>query len=732
MTKMPFGFTVTRGVGGEAIFETTGFPLTFEDQFLSLTTKLPAAPFVYGLGERVQSLRLPYEPAATYTIWNKDIQTPFSQNVYGSHPFYLEMRNGLAHGVFLLNSNGMDVVLQSGSLQYRAIGGVFDFWFIMGPTPIEVIQQYSQIIGKPHLPPYWGLGWHQCRYGWRTLNETAACVANYSKNDLPLDTIWNDIDYMDHYKDFTVAPDRYPAGPFRAFVDDLHANGQQYIVITDPGIKIDSSYDAFSVGQRDNVFIQVASGNAPVVGQVWPGYTAFPDWTHPNTSSWWNRQISRFHELIPFDGLWIDMNEASSFCWGPQCPPYNATMNPPQALRKMPNAFDPNNPPYKLENGGEPLYARTFSLDAKQFLSGSYNLHNLFGHGESIATKDSLESLTGQRSVVITRSTFAGTGHHAGHWLGDNHSTWADLRYSISGVLTMQMFNIPFVGADICGFALNTTMELCTRWMQLGTLYPFSRNHNSKLSSDQEPYRWGPAITDINRASLNRRYLLLPYFYTLMFHSHMRGDTVWNPLFFLFSNDTTTLDLDRQFMIGRGLLVSPVLDEGATSVKAYFPRASWFDFASGAPAPSGWQIRPAPLDAIPIHVRGGHIIPTQAPALTSAAARLNPFGLIVALDSAGTAAGDLFVDDGVSLTSIRQSKYSFISFTASGGNVVRTVPQVLGDTSFLRPLASVQVYGIKAARVATVIVNGSTLTPNAFSFNPSTGVRSHNFAPNIA
>jgi alpha-glucosidase (family GH31 glycosyl hydrolase) len=118
-----------------------------------LTTKLPQNPFIYGLGERVQSLRLPL--GQTYTIWNKDIGTPFSQNVYGTHPFYMEMRNGNAHGVFLLNSNGIDLELQPNSLTYKIIGGVFDLWFIMGPSPAEVVRQYSEIIGKPHLPPYW-------------------------------------------------------------------------------------------------------------------------------------------------------------------------------------------------------------------------------------------------------------------------------------------------------------------------------------------------------------------------------------------------------------------------------------------------------------------------------------------------------------------------------------------------------------------------------------------------
>lgn len=94
-----------------------------------------------------------------YTIWNRDhFAADTNVNLYGTHPFYLELRNGAAHGVFLLNSNAMDVELSNLWLQYRITGGVLDFYFFMGTDAESVVQQYQQVIGRPHMPSYWSLG----------------------------------------------------------------------------------------------------------------------------------------------------------------------------------------------------------------------------------------------------------------------------------------------------------------------------------------------------------------------------------------------------------------------------------------------------------------------------------------------------------------------------------------------------------------------------------------------
>jgi alpha-glucosidase len=148
----PFSFAVQRSDTGETLFNTSGSNLIFESQYIRLRTSLPDSPYIYGLGEDSDPLR---RPTTNYsrTFWNVgDSFLPTGSNLYGSHPVYIEMRNGTAHGVFLANSNGMDVKINNTQedgqyLEYNAIGGVFDMYFLAGPSPSDVSRQYAGIVG---------------------------------------------------------------------------------------------------------------------------------------------------------------------------------------------------------------------------------------------------------------------------------------------------------------------------------------------------------------------------------------------------------------------------------------------------------------------------------------------------------------------------------------------------------------------------------------------------------
>lgn len=167
-TEEPFSFSIRRSSSDEVLFDTSAASLIFESQYLRLRTSLPAEPYLYGLGEHSDPFRLNHTDYIR-TIWNQDSYSiPEGANLYGAQPFYLEHRETGSHGVFLLNSNGMDIKINNTDedgqyLEYNTLGGVFDFYFFAGPSPIETVQQYGEVAGTPALQPYWGLGLHQCR-----------------------------------------------------------------------------------------------------------------------------------------------------------------------------------------------------------------------------------------------------------------------------------------------------------------------------------------------------------------------------------------------------------------------------------------------------------------------------------------------------------------------------------------------------------------------------------------
>lgn len=160
-TESPFSFRVTRSSTGEVLFNVSAADFVFESQYLKLKTSLPPDPNLYGLGEHFDSFRMPTSDYKR-TFWGRDGGVSYNQNLYGTHPIYFEHRTSGTHGVFLLNSNGMDINLESkddqSSLEYNVIGGVLDLYFLAGPSPVELAKQYAQVVGPPAMIPYWSLG----------------------------------------------------------------------------------------------------------------------------------------------------------------------------------------------------------------------------------------------------------------------------------------------------------------------------------------------------------------------------------------------------------------------------------------------------------------------------------------------------------------------------------------------------------------------------------------------
>ncbi|XP_054838775.1 sucrase-isomaltase, intestinal [Eublepharis macularius] len=662
----PFGIKVIRNSNNKVLFNSTVGPLIYADQYLQITTRVPSEN-VYGIGEHVHRQYRHDFNWKTWPIFTRDaVPIADMSNLYGAQPFFLclEDESGESFGVFFMNANAMDVVFQpTPAITFRTIGGILDFYVFLGDTPEQVVQQYVALIGLPQMPSYWNLGFQICRWNYTDLNDVKAVVERNRAAGIPYDVQYTDIDYMEDSKDFTYDTTDFAGLP--DFVADLHNHGQKYVIILDPAISTgnrrnNAPYETYLRGTAKDVWIKDSNGVDPLVGEVWPGESVFPDFTNPAAVQWWIEECRQFHTTIEFDGLWVDMNEVSNFVKG------SKTGCAPNSL---------NYPPFTPKILDGVMYSKTICMDAVQHWGKHYDVHSLYGYSMANATEAALKDIFGnKRSFLLSRSTFSGAGSFTGHWTGDNAATWEDIKWSIQGMLEFSIFGFAFIGADICGFRENVSEELCRRWLQLGAFYPFSRNHNAATHDPKDPAYFGKDSLLVNTTKhyLNIRYTLLPYLYTLFYNAHTKGTTVARPVLHEFYSDKNTWVIDRQFLWGPGLLITPVLDPGVDTVTAYIPDAVWYEYETGIKSP--WRKEYGqmylPADKLGLHLRGGYIFPTQQPANTTVYSRVNPMGLIVALDENQQASGELYWDDGESRDVLSTGKYLLYQFTVSNRTLV--------------------------------------------------------------
>jgi len=629
------------------------------------TSTLAEGEVVYGGGERTGPLN---KRGRSMTFWTTDPLPNHGDQTGAMHqsvPFLIGLVNGKAYGIYFDVNERAEADIgkaQANILTYTPESADLVAYVVAGPTLGDVLRQYTSLTGRMPMLPRWAFGNQQSRWSYMSADEVLAIASGFREQSIPCDAIYLDIDYMDGYRVFTWNPERFadPVG----LIQTLREQQLRLVTIIDPGVKVDTDYAVYQEGESKGYFARAADG-APFQGWVWPGLRNWGDFAQPDMRSWWGDQHRGLIE-VGVAGIWIDMNE------------------PAQA-----GIFAPLN--VKISHG------ETLPVDV---LHGTPDdpitharFHNAYGLAMAQATFEGLKRLRpDERPFVLTRSATAGSQRYAIVWNGDSTSSWDNLRLAIPLNLGVGLSGFPMTGGDVGGFWQDTTAELLVRWTQLGALLPFCRNHSAMGTARQEPWAFGEPYTRMCREAIERRYQLLPYLLTLAHEATLTGAPMARPLSWVYPTHAESLACDNEFLLGDGLLVAPVLNEGATSREVLLPPGEWFAWGSSMLHAGDQRLSaPVTLENVPLYVRAGTILPLAAVAQSTDGMTEHPLTLHVYLTPDNpTATADMWLDDDHSLVEERGAFGVWRAGTAwQGDDLTVTLERVSGQLAWPYPGCSI-------------------------------------------
>ena len=665
----------------------------FSENYINFQSEITSGK-IYGFGERTHDFAL---NEGLYTIWPKDPSgTKYDMGIGGGNQYshqpiglHKTMYNNLWLGFVFLNTNAQDVKISkindtNYGLEHKTIGGIIDYYVIVDNSPEEILKNIQFLLGIPTLPPYWSLGNHQSRYGYQNLEEFKKVYENYKKNKIPIDTMWIDIDAMEKFEIFTVNAKFKQLGSY--VKDVIHKDGGKFVPIVDLGVSYENINSTLVLlGNKLNIFVKSNYTKKPLIAQVWPGKTVFPDFMNPKTSEFWKSGLDKYQKLVNFDGIWLDMNEPANLLNEGKC---ITEIADEKQCTKDKNMYNIDNlvylPGYN-EKEGEVLSKKSISENA--IINDNltvYDTKPLISYFEGKTTFEYLNSSLNTRPFILSRSTTLGSGKYVYHWLGDNYSTESNIKSSISGIFNFNIFGIPFSGADICGFFDNSYKNLCIRWYNLGSFYPFMRNHNDRRAKDQFPWSFNEIndkdnstkdttdnnkydIINIIKNNVNCRYSLLRYMYSQLFLISLNEKgSFFKPLMFEFPEEQSSYeDIESKIMFGEAFLLCAFYDLNENDKEFIFPNVTFNKYPFGkAIMTHGAQNNKiklsGKLDEVHLFLREGFIIPKQNTfnkyILNSMKLREEKLDLIINVDCYNQSQGVIFFDND-EIDSLSERKY---------------------------------------------------------------------------
>ncbi len=524
-----------------------------QQSYMCGSLNLGVGEHVYGTGERFTAL---VKNGQAVDIWNEDGGTSTSQS-YKNIPFYMTDKG---YGVFINEPEKVSLEIASDSVkkvQFSVPGESLDYFIFNGPSMKEVLVRYTDLTGKPALPPVWSFGlWLSTSFTTNYDEETVmSFIDGMLERDIPLKVFHFDCFWMREFcwSDFIWNPDMFPdpAG----MIARIQAKGLKVCVWINSYIGQESAL--FEEGKRNGYFIKRKDGSV-WQWDMWQPGMAIVDFTNPRACAWYQ---SKLEELL-------DM--------GVDC--------------------------FKTDFG-ERIPTECVYYDG----SDPYKMHNYYTYLYNKCVFDLLlRKRSEKEAVLFARSATAGGQQFPVHWGGDCWSDYESMAESLRGGLSLTMSGFGYWSHDIGGFEDTSTADVYKRWCAFGLLSSHSRLHGS--NSYRVPWNYDEESVEVLRFFTKLKLSLMPYLYTQAVNNHHTGIPVMRAMVLEFQDDPACTYLDRQYMLGDSLLVAPVFNaEGVAGY--YLPEGIWYDYFTHEKKQGGkWYQEHHDYCSIPLLVRGGSII----------------------------------------------------------------------------------------------------------------------------
>ena len=599
-------------------FEDIPFEKETKDNFTSISFDLGKDDIIFGLGETVRGIN---KRGWIYESWCSD-ETTHSEDkrsLYGAHNFIV-VRGKVTFGLFVDYPGRVKWDLGYTSISKAVISFEdcnADFYYITGDSERDIVKQFRAIIGKSYIPPFWAFGYQQSCWGYATEKDFTEVRDNHRKNNIPLDCIYMDIDYMDNFKDFTVNTNNFP--DFKGFVDDMKSHNIHLIPIIDAGVKKEKGYSVYEEGHEKGYFCKNFDGTDFECG-VWPGVVGMPDFFNKDAQRWFGSQYKYLTDM-GIDGFWNDMNEPALFY------SKKGLVNAVEKLKDIDTDnmdiwkfFDMKNVLMGLPNSLEDYSNFYHNVNGKMVCHK--DVHNLYGTFMTNSAGDFFEEQFGKEKILMfSRASYIGMHRKSGIWFGDNFSWWSHILLNLKMLPSVNMCGFLYCGADLGGFANNCTRDLVLRWLQLGVFTPLMRNHRALGSRPQEAYNF--ENTEDFADVIAVRYRLIPYLYSTFRRCSDENDMMFRPLAFDYPDDKMAVETEDQLMLGEECMIAPIYEQNKNGRYVYLPEDMTFVKLSGENVtteamPKGIHYIDVALNEVPLFIKSGKKIPLCKSALSTA------------------------------------------------------------------------------------------------------------------